>query len=136
VNDLALLRDNGWRLTDPKRVAATPEAFRNYVRESSAEFSVAQGMYVDTWSGWFSDRTTRYLASGRPALVQDTGFGDHLPCGEGLVTFRTVEEAADGARRIASDYLGHCGAARAVAERHFDSDTVVGRLLDEVGVRG
>jgi hypothetical protein len=134
VNDLALLRDNGWRLTDPGREASTPEAFRAYVRNSSAEFSVAQGIYVDTHSGWFSDRTTRYLASGRPALVQDTGFTRHLPCGGGLVPFRDVEEAAAGVRRILADYPGHCAAARAVAERCFDSDVVLGRLLDEWGV--
>jgi len=136
ANDLGLLRDNGWRLADPKRVASTPEAFAQYVRGSSAEFSVAQGTYVDTRSGWFSDRTTRYLASGRPALVQDTGFSGHVSCGEGLLTFRTVEEAAEGARRIAADYALHCAAARAVAERYFDSDRVLGRLLDEVSVRG
>jgi hypothetical protein len=135
VDDLALLRSHGWRLADPVRVASTPEAFRDYVKSSSAECSVAQGVYVDTNSGWFSDRTTRYLASGRPALVQDTGFGDQLPCGKGLVPFCTVDEAAAGARRIAADYAGHCAAARAIAERCFDSDVVLGRLLDEVGVR-
>jgi hypothetical protein len=136
VNDLALLLDNGWRLTDPKQVAATPEAFRQFVQASSAEFSVAQGVYVDPRSGWFSDRTTRYLASGRPALVQETGFSAHLGRGEGLVPFSDAEGAAEGARRIEADYAGHCAAARAVAERQFDSDRVLGRLLDELGVRG
>jgi hypothetical protein len=135
ANDLALLRDGGWRLTDPERVASTPEAFGDYVRGSSAEFSVAQGIYVDTHSGWFSDRTTRYLASGRPVLVQETGFSRHLPSGEGLVPFRDVEEAAAGARRIVADYPAHCAAARVVAERCFDSDAVIGRLLEEIGVR-
>ena len=134
VNDLALLRDNGWRLTDPKAAAATPEMFRQFVQASSAEFSVAQGIYVETHSGWFSDRTTRYLASGKPALVQDTGFGRHLPCGEGLVSFTTVEEAAAGAERIARDYAAHCAAARALAGKYFDSDVVLPRMLAEVGI--
>jgi hypothetical protein len=134
VNDLALLREHGWRLADPKQAAATPAAFRDYVRGSSAEFSVAQGIYVETNSGWFSDRTTRYLAAGKPALVQDTGFSRHVSCGEGLVAFRTVDEAAAGAERIARRYDEHCAAARAVAERCFDSDVVLARMLDEVGV--
>ena len=134
VNDLALLREHNWRLADPKAAAATPEAFRRFVQASSAEFSVAQGIYVETTSGWFSDRTTRYLASGKPALVQDTGFSRHLPCGEGLVPFRTVDEAAAGARRIVRDYPAHCAAARAVAEKCFDSDEVLSRMLDEVGI--
>lgn len=134
VNDLAQLRDNGWRLTDPKAAAATPEAFRRFVQTSSAEFSVAQGIYVESNSGWFSDRTTRYLASGKPALVQDTGFSRHLPCGAGLVPFRTVEEAAAGAERIVSDYAMHCAAARAVADTCFDSDLVLSRMLAEVGI--
>jgi hypothetical protein len=135
ANDVNRLRENGWRLADPKRVASTPQAFRDYVRGSSAEFSVAQGIYVDTGSGWFSDRTTRYLASARPALVQDTGFGRHLPCGEGLVPFSTVEEATAGAERIVRDYVAHCAAARAVAEKCFDAAVVLPRMLDEIGVR-
>jgi hypothetical protein len=134
VNDLASLRENGWHLTDPKRAAATPEAFREFVRRSDAEFSVAQGIYVETISGWFSDRTTRYLAAGRPALVQDTGFSRHLPCGEGLVPFKNVDEAAAGAERIARDYETHCAAARAMAERCFDSRAVLKRVLDVAGV--
>jgi hypothetical protein len=119
---------------DPKVVAPDPEAFRRYVRASGAEFSVAQGIYVETESGWFSDRTVRYLASGKPALVQDTGFGRNLPTGEGLVAFRTLDEAIGGAERIANDYEEHCRAARALAEEYFDSDTVLGNLIEEVGV--
>ena len=101
---------------------------------SSAEFSVAQGVYVETNSGWFSDRTVRYLASGRPALVQDTGFGRHVPAGEGLLAFRTLDEAAAGADRIRGDYARHARAARALASEFFDADKVLARFLDEVGV--
>ena len=131
-NDLALLRENGWRLVEPRGVAGTPGDFAAYVRGSSAEFSVAQGVYVETSSGWFSDRTTRYLAAGKPALVQETGFSRHVRSGEGLVSFRTVEEAAEGAGRIAADYAAHCAAARGVAEKYFSSDRVLGRVMEEV----
>jgi hypothetical protein len=133
--DLNLLERHGWRVVCPLAVAADPAAFRRYVQASGAEFSVAQGVYVETRSGWFSDRTVRYLASGKPALVQDTGFGDTLPTGEGLVAFRTLAEAAEGAALIARDYDSHARAARSLAEKFFDSDEVLGRLLEEVGVK-
>ena len=77
--DRCRLLERGWQLVDPRSVAGDPERFRSYVQGSSGEFSVAQGVYVSTGCGWFSDRTVRYLASGRPALVQDTGFSRHLP---------------------------------------------------------
>ncbi len=126
--DRALLEGHGWQLVDPREVAGTAEAFRSYVQGSGAEFSVAQGVYVDTRTGWFSDRTVRYLASGKPALVQDTG--SPVPAGEGLVTFKTPQEASDGARRIVDDYEAHSRAARALAEEAFDHARVLGRLLE------
>lgn len=132
--DLERLRSHGWRIVDPRRVVPDPLAFRGYVQASDAEFSVAQGIYVETRSGWFSDRTVRYLASGRPTLVQDTGFSRNHPVGDGLVAFRTLEEAAAGARRILADYENHCRAARALAEERFEAGRVLGRLLDEAGV--
>jgi hypothetical protein len=128
--DRELLDRHGWHLVDPAGAAGTPAGFRDYVRGSSAEFSVAQGVYVDTCSGWFSDRTTRYLASGRPALVQDTGFSTTLPTGEWLVAFRSLTDAVRGAASIAADYEGHCDAAREIAAAHFGSDAVLDRFLD------
>jgi hypothetical protein len=130
--DLALLEENGWRVVEPREAAGTPDGFRSYVQGSAAEFSVAQGIYVETRSGWFSDRTARYLASGKPALVQDTGFGSALPTGEGLVVFRTLEEAVAGASEILDDYERHSAAARAIAAERLDSDTVLKRLLEDV----
>jgi hypothetical protein len=132
--DLDALRRHGWHIADPAVVAADPEAFRRYIRASGAEFSAAQGVYVETASGWFSDRTAEYLAAGKPVLVQDTGFGRHYPIGDGLLTFRTPDEAAAGARAIVRDYDKHARAARAIAEDFFDSDKVLGRFLDEVGI--
>lgn len=131
--DRAMLCREGWRLVDPACASGTPDRFRAYVQASAAEFSVAQGLYVETNSGWFSDRTTRYLASGRPALVQDTGFSRTLPCGDGLVPFRTLEEAAEGARRIAADYDRHARAAVEIAGACFDSSRVLRRFLQDAG---
>jgi len=133
--DLAALQAAGWQIVDPVKATQSPEAFRRYVQSSGAEFSVAQGVYVDTASGWFSDRTVRYLASGRPALIQNTGLDQHYPTGQGLLTFRTVEEALDGAQRIVRDYPVHARAARHLAETQFDATTVIQELLARVGVR-
>jgi hypothetical protein len=132
--DADLLRRHGWRLLDPGKAAGEPESFRRFVQGSGGEFSAAQGIYVETESGWFSDRTVGYLASGKPALVQETGFSNTLPVGEGLLSFRTLREAIEGAHRIEQEYDTHVRAARALAERYFDSDLVLGRLLEEVGL--
>jgi hypothetical protein len=132
--DRRALESNGWQLVRPAQTVRGPLQFRSYVQGSGAEFSVAQGIYVDTHSGWFSDRSVRYLASGRPALLQDTGFSRNYPVGEGLVPFSTIAEAAAGAERIAADYDAHRAAARALAEERFDSAKVLPRFLAEAGV--
>lgn len=131
--DLSALQANHWEITDPRAVA-TPPRFREYVQQSGAEFSVAQGIYVATNCGWFSDRTARYLATGKPALVQDTGFARQIPAGQGLIAFRSLDEAIHGADAIAADYSAHCQAARTIAENYFNSDRVLTRLMDEIGI--
>jgi hypothetical protein len=135
AKDQALLIENGWRLVDPRLVAGDPQVFRGYIQRSGAEWSVAQGLYVDTSSGWFSERSARYLASGKPVLVQDTGFARHLPTGEGLISFGNLDEAIAGANDIVENYERHSAAARAIAEDHFDSDRVIGRFIEEIGIK-
>jgi hypothetical protein len=102
------------------------------VRGSRAEFAIAKGMYVRARSGWVSDRTACYLASGRPAIVQDTGLAGTLETGVGLVTFETPEQAVETAREVNGDWSRHARAARALAVERFDSDRVLGRLADAV----
>jgi hypothetical protein len=132
--DVELLEGNGWSLVDPRTVAGDPWSYRAYVQQSQAEFMVAKNMYVQTRSGWFSDRSLCYLASGRPVLAQDTGWTERYPCGEGLLAFRTLDEAAAGIEQITENYQRHTQAARAIAEEYFDSDKVLGRLLTKLGV--
>jgi hypothetical protein len=130
VKDLAALAANGWRLLDPARVAGSPDDYRSFLQGSKAEIGIAKNGYVVSRCGWFSDRSACYLASGRPVLAQETGFSEFLPCGEGLLSFETVEQAASGADAIASEYARHARAARAVAERYLDSDRVLASLLE------
>jgi hypothetical protein len=132
VDDIELLRQSGWLLRDPATVARTPQAYRRYLQDSWAELMVAKGMYVDSRSGWFSERSICYLASGRPVLAQDTGLGDLYPLGDGLIAFSTVEEAVAGAEALRADPGRHAAAARELAEEHFDSDKVLGRLVEEL----
>jgi hypothetical protein len=132
-DDLAALRKNGWRLLDATEVAGTPDRYRRFVRSSWAELGIAKSGYVAAHSGWFSDRSVCYLASGRPVLAQETGFSDFLPTGEGLIPFATVDAVVAGVEELQRDYERHRRAARALAEEVFDSDLVLSRLLDAVG---
>jgi hypothetical protein len=132
--DRAMLEAEGWSLVDPAAVAGDPWAYREYIQRSAGELGVAKSMYVDTRSGWFSDRSICYLASGKPVLVQDTGLGDRYPIGEGLLTFSTLDEALAGVEAICQDYERHARTARLVAEEHFASDGVLGRLLQHLEV--
>lgn len=125
------LLDNGWRLRRASDVASSPEAFRAYVAASAGEFSVAQGIYAHARTGWFSDRTARYLASGRPAIVQDTSPADDLPVGEGLLVFDGLEGAAAAINKLNDDYERHAAAARSLAEAYFAADVVLTAFMSD-----
>jgi hypothetical protein len=129
-DDLAALRRHGWQLTSPTQVAATPHAYRDFVQGSLLELGIAKQGYVSSHSGWFSDRSVCYLASGRPVVAQDTGFPAWLPTGDGLLSYRTAEEAAAALDAVAGDYERHRTAARSLAEDVFDSDRVLRELLE------
>jgi aminoglycoside/choline kinase family phosphotransferase len=133
LRDLELLRSNGWELLDPRAVAGTPEAYAAFVQGSKGELGIAKEGYVVSSSGWFSDRSACYLASGRPVIAQDSGFGEALPVGAGLLAFSSADDVLAAIENIASDYGRHSRAARAIAEEFFDSDVVLRRLLRAVG---
>ena len=124
------LAAGGWAQLDPRHVTRDPFTYQQFIAGSKAEFCVAKHGYVVTRSGWFSDRTSAYLAMGRPAVVQDTGFSDFLPTGKGLLPFRTPEEAKAQVIKLDDDYPAHCRAARAIAEEHFDAQKVLTRMLE------
>jgi hypothetical protein len=134
TDDLEALRRNGWRLADPREAAGDPWRYRDYIQGSAAELMIAKNLYVETRSGWISDRSACYLASGRPVLAQDTGLDGLLPTGEGLLTFSTLEEAGAGVEEIEGDYERHSLAARELAEEHFAGGRVLPRILERLGV--
>jgi hypothetical protein len=130
--DIAALHSHGWQLVDPVTAAGSPRRYHDFIAGSKAEFMVPKQMYVDTASGLLSDRSCYYLATGRPVLARDTGLGTLYSCGEGLLTFTTLDEAAAGVASIAADYPRHCRAAREIAQSRFDSDRVLTHFLDDV----
>jgi hypothetical protein len=126
-----LMMQKGWKLVDGFSVSRTPWQYRDYIQESMAEFSTAKNAYVASRSGWFSCRSACYLASGRPVVVQDTGFSDFLDVGQGVLPFSGMDEALSGIEAVRGDYARHAAGARAFAERYFDAGVVLPKLLNE-----
>jgi hypothetical protein len=63
--------------------------------------------------------------------VQDTGWKDHLPSGDGLLAFSTPDDALAGVDRINSGYAAHARRASEIAREFFDARVVLPRLLGE-----
>jgi hypothetical protein len=133
AEDRRLLMEKGWHLVDAHEVTADFASYRCYVQSARAEFSVAKPGYTKSHSGWFSDRSACYLAAGKPVLVQDTGFGAHLPVGQGLLSFATLEQAMEAVEDIRRNYSSHCQAARDIAREHFAAEKVLEKLLHDAG---
>jgi hypothetical protein len=124
------LAPHGWVLRNPLELTRTAVAYQEYIRRSKGEFTVAKHGYVASGSGWFSERSAAYLASGRPVVAQETGFSDWLATGNGLHAFASPEEAAAAIRKIDDDYDAECRAARAVAAEFFSADRVLSSLIE------
>jgi GT2 family glycosyltransferase len=128
------LVERGWRVRDGLDVSRSIDRYRDYIGSSRGEFTVAKDQNVRLRTGWFSDRSATYLASGRPVLTQDTGFGCALPCGAGLFGFDSFDAALEGIAAIEADYAHHARAARELAREHFGHEAVLMPILDELGV--
>ena len=125
------VRNAGWIVSNAREPTRDPITYQTYIQQSRGEFSVAKHGYVVSNSGWFSERSAAYLASGRPAVIQDTAFSDWMETGSGVLAFSDLEEAAAAIDEVNAHYQFHCGAAREIAEEYFDSDKVLGRLLED-----
>jgi hypothetical protein len=134
TDDYTLLLSSGWKLVDAPPFTTDPWRYRDYVIASRGEFTVARDLNVRLRSGWFSERSACYLAAGRPVITQDTGFGTVLPTGEGLFAFSTMEDILAAFDAVQSDYAGHSRGARAIADAYFRAETVLARLLDDLGL--
>jgi len=126
-----ILSAKGWSVLNPLEITRDPDTYENFLRESKAEFGIAKHGYVVSRSGWFSERSAAYLASGRPVTVQETGFSDWLAVGDGVLSFRSREEALTAIDKINSHYRRHCEAAREIAEEFFDARKLLPPLLEK-----
>jgi len=126
-----LIRE-GWQIADPLSISLTPQSYQSYILQSKGEWSIAKHGYVYSNSGWFSERSCGYLASGKPVIVQDTGFSDFLPVGKGLQCFRNMEEAEQAFNLVNENYSDHCKAAREIAGEYFDSKKVLSSLIERL----
>jgi hypothetical protein len=130
----AQLEGMGWRIVDGHAATISYDAFIAYARGSLGEFSVCKNVFVATRTGWFSDKSGVFLALGRPVIVQDTGWSDHLPTGCGLFAVSSSEEAAAAIEAVAGDYERHSAAAREIAVNCLDAGRVLGRFLASLGL--
>jgi hypothetical protein len=131
---VARWKELGWQVIDSHDISVTPDDYRHYIQSSRGEVSVAKNLYTATNSGWFSCRSVCYLAAGLPVVVQDTGFSQILPTGEGLLMFTNGKEAAEAIRAVARNYERHRRAARDVANEYFAAERVLGSILARIGL--
>jgi hypothetical protein len=123
----------GWSLIDARPLNSPWQRYRDYLAQSRGEFCVAKNGYVVSRCGWFSDRSVAYLALGRPVILQDTGWTDFYPHGEGLLTFRDEAGAVAALAAVARDPARHGRAARAIAEKYCSAPLVVNQFLETIG---
>jgi hypothetical protein len=67
-------------------------------------------------------------------VLDDTGFGAHLPVGCGLFAVRNVEEAAQAIGEINGDFNRHSRRAREIAVEFMDGRRVLAAFLADFGM--
>src|SRR5205814_4033000 len=126
---------NGWRFRAPHDLSANYRLYRDYIRRSKGEFTVAKDQYIRLNTGWFSDRSGCYLAAGRPVIIQDTGFTQHFGGGRhGLIAFQSLGEIAEAVKEINADYTRHSLAAREIARQFFEAEKDLRVLLERASI--
>ena len=126
----AMLESKGWHIIEPDTHLPDYLTYRQFISQSKGEWSIAKHGYVHSRSGWFSCRSACYLAAGKPVVVQDTGWSEHLPSGDGVFAFNTPAEAAAALDEASKNYEHHSQAAREFAEKHFEAGKVCAELLE------
>ncbi|MGC9966982.1 MAG: glycosyltransferase family 1 protein [Syntrophobacteraceae bacterium] len=129
---LARLSQAGWQVADGPGATLSPAMYQEFIASSRGEISPAKHVYVALRTGWFSCRSACYLASGRPVVVQDTGFTPYIASGEGIIPYSSAEEAALGIIEVERNYEKHAGAALDLARQYFDCEKVLEKLIDDV----
>ena len=132
-DDQVMLREHGWHVIQGSSLAS-PSIYMSYIQDSLAEFTVAKEQYVDSRSGWFSDRSVCYLAAGRPVITPETGFSDNIPTGTGLFSYDNPDGIVAAIDALHGDYAHHSKAAREIACEYFAAERVLSDMARKIGL--
>lgn len=128
------LEENGWKISSGKSITLNVDTFMDFIASSSGEFSVCKEVFVKNQTGWFSDKSAAYLAMGKPVILQDTGFAECLPVGEGLLKFKDLEDAKNSVEAVCLDYTRHSDVAFDIAREYLAADKVLHKMMSEIGL--
>ncbi len=124
------LRQRGWQIVDPHRVARTPRKYRRYIANALAEFTAIKGVDVAWRTGWLSDRAASFLATGRPVITEDTGAAKYLPRENGFRFVDGAAEAEAAVKEVLVDWPRYSKQARRCAVEVFESAKNLRKILD------
>ena len=127
--EIGRLRERGWHVVSPHRVARTPHGYRRYVASALGEFTAIKGVDVAWRTGWLSDRAAAFLALGRPVITEDTGAEKYLPRESGVRFVSGIDEAEAAAHEVLADWTRLSKQARDCAVETFDSAKNLRKIL-------
>jgi hypothetical protein len=127
--EIARLRERGWGVVPPHRVARTPAAYRRYLASAGAEFTAIKGVDVAWRTGWLSDRAAAFLAMGRPVVTEDTGAGKYLPAESAFRFVHDLATAETAVNEVLADWPRFSRNARDCAVEVFDSTKNLRKIL-------
>ncbi len=127
--EIVRLKNLGWRVVNPHKVARTPRAYRRYIENALAEFTAIKGVDVRWRTGWLSDRAAAFLALGRPVITEDTGAARYLPQKSGFHFVGNADEAAAAVKEVLADWPRLSKQARDCAVEVFDSEKNLRKIL-------
>ena len=130
--DAEKIKKDGWQWLDARPMSLTPQGYVKFIEDSLAEWSIAKQVYVATRSGWFSCRTACYLAAGRPAVVQETGWSKFIPAGNGVITFETMEQAISGINEVLANLAKHHAGAYEIAREYLTPQKVLTPMIENM----
>lgn len=128
------IRDLGWSLKSADDITTSVGNYRRYIANSKGEFAFVKNAFVETNCGMFLERSGYYMQSKRPVVLQDNGWSDHLPTGEGLFAVKHVDDAITAIHAINDDYPRHCQRAHEIVHDCLDAVKVVAKVLGRIGI--
>jgi hypothetical protein len=127
--EIARLRERGWQVVSPHRIARTPRGYRRYMAGALGEFTAIKGVDVAWRTGWLSDRAAAFLALGRPVITEDSGAREYLPGESGFRFVNGIDEAEAAAHEVLADWTRLSKHARDCAVEIFDSAKNLRKIL-------